>query len=247
MKLPTEKRKPKHDLSTKSTLIYGPPKIGKSTLASQFPESLFFECEPGLNELEVYSIPTYDWGSFLQAAAAVVEGNHKFKTIVVDTVDNAFKFCSEYTNKKLGVEYEGDADSGKGWTFAKNEWHRVLTKLAGLDCGLVLISHSTDKKVETRVGEYTKTQPTLPDRARNIVLGIVDMILYCDVRQVKGEEGTTFERIIRTKPHATYEAGDRSGRLPPVLPMSYEALAKAYNTGEGLNKTDEPKTKKENK
>ncbi len=85
--------------------------------------------------------------------------------------------CSDYVCAKHGIEYEGDMGHGKGWALVKNEWHRVLTRLASLPYGLILISHAIDKTIETRTGEYTKTQPSLPDRARNVVLGLVDIIL----------------------------------------------------------------------
>lgn len=229
--LPTTTSKPSADLSAKTTLIYGPPKIGKSSFASRFPNALFFECEPGLNELEVFKVPTYNWPDFLAACKLVAAGNHEFKTIVIDTADNAFKYCSEYVCGKHNVEYEGDLGHGKGWALVKNEWHRVLTRLASLPGGLVLISHAVDKTVETRTGEYTKTQPSLPDRARHVVLGLVDMILYCDTVTRKDAEGNpVVERIIRTKPHPTYEAGDRTGRLPESLPLNFDAFAKAFAT-----------------
>ena len=35
-------------------------------------------------------------------------------------------------------------------------------------------------------------------------------------------------RVLRTKPHPTYEAGDRTGRLPDVLPLDYSAFVKAF-------------------
>lgn len=239
--LPTERTKPSADLSTKTTLIYGPPKIGKSTFASRFPSAIFLECEPGLSELEVYKIPTYSWEDFLAACSLVAAGDHQFKTIVVDTADNAFKMCSDFICAKHGVEYEGDLSHGKGWAFVKNEWHRVLTRLASLPYGLILISHALDKRIETRTGEYTKTQPSLPDRARGVVLGLVDMILFCDSVARKAEDGSlAVERVIRTKPHPTYEAGDRTGRLPATLPLDFEAFARCFTTNEvATSKTKE--------
>lgn len=227
--LPTDKTTPNRDLATKTTLVYGQPKVGKSTFAAQFPDALFFECEPGLSELSVYKVPTYNWSDVLDACKLVAAGDHNFKTIVIDTVDNAFKYCSDHVNAKHGVEYEGDLGHGKGWSFVKNEWHRVLTRLASLPYGLVLISHAADKRIETRTGEYTKTQPSLPDRARQVVLGLVDMILYCDTVPRKDANGNvTVHRVIRTKPHPTYEAGDRTGRLPETLPLDYAAFAGCF-------------------
>ena len=35
----------------------------------------------------------------------------------------------------------------------------------------------------------------------------------------------------RTKPGATYEAGDRTGRLPETLPLDFVEFAKAFTTG----------------
>jgi len=227
--LPKEKTKPSRDLAAKTILLYGPPKIGKSTLASQFPGAIFLECEPGLNELEVFKMPAYSWDAFKEACKLLAEGKHAFRTIVVDTVDNAFRYCTDAVNAQNSVQYEGDLPHGKGWAFVKNEWHRVLTKLASLPYGLVLISHAQDKRIETRTGEYVKTQPSLPDRARSVVLGLVDMILYCDTETAKGEDGSlAVRRVIRSKPHPTYEAGDRTNRLPEVLPLSFEAFEAAF-------------------
>jgi len=229
--LPTETSKPVTELGKQSILLYGSPKLGKSSFASKSPGSLFFECEPGLNHLEVFKIPTYKWEDFLEACKLVAKGDHNFKTIVIDTVDNAFKMCSDYVCAKHGIEYEGDMGHGKGWALVKNEWHRVLTRLASLPYGLILISHAVDKTIETRTGEYTKTTPSLPDRARHVVLGLVDIILFGDSMAKKDAAGNiTVERIVRTKPHPTYEAGDRTGRLPELLPLDYEQFVKAFNS-----------------
>ncbi|MBX3387189.1 MAG: ATP-binding protein [Phycisphaeraceae bacterium] len=227
--LPTTRSTPTTSLATKTTLLYGQPKIGKSTFASQFPDALFLECEPGLGELSVFKIPTYTWDDFLAACRLVAAGEHNFRTIVVDTADNAFRSCSEHVCAKHNIEYEGDLPHGKGWSFVKSEWHRVLTRLASLPYGLVLISHAVDRQIETRTGEYTKTVPSLPDRARQVVLGLVDMILFCDTVARKDERGqTAVQRVIRTKPHPTYEAGDRTGRLPDTLPLDYAAFARCF-------------------
>ncbi len=42
------------------------------------------------------------------------------------------------------------------------------------------------------------------------------------------------ERVLRTKPHPTYEAGDRTGRLPELLPLDYSAFNAAF-TGTAAN------------
>ena len=197
--------------------------------------------EPGLNHLEVFKVPTYKWEDFLEACKLIAKGDHNFKTLVIDTVDNAFKMCSDYVCSKHGIDYEGDLGHGKGWALVKNEWHRVLTRLASLPYGLILISHALDKTIETRTGEYTKTQPSLPDRARNVVLGLVDIILYGDSVSRKDAAGNVIiDRVLRTKPHPTYEAGDRTGRLPDVLPLDYGAFVSTFNNPVSDSKAQSP-------
>ncbi|MEN6356687.1 MAG: AAA family ATPase [Armatimonadota bacterium] len=82
----------------------------------------------------------------------------------------------------------------------------------------------------TRTGKYTKTVPTLPDKARKIVLGLVDMVLYCDIETTAGPDGKmTARRVKRTKPSLNYEAGDRTGRLPDVIDLDYTKFIEAFN------------------
>jgi hypothetical protein len=166
----------------------------------------------------------------LAACAEIAEDKHKFKTIIIDTIDNAYKMCADFICGKAKVEHESDLSYGKGYAMINNEFQRVLNKLAFLPYGLILISHSQTREVDTRTGKITRVVPTLPDKARKTVVGLVDMILYCDLEQTKDAEGkTTTQRVLRTKPHINYDAGDRTGRLPEVLPMNYPAFVAAFN------------------
>ena len=162
-------------------LVYGQTKIGKSTLCSQADGALFLATEPGLNALDVYQVPIQSWEDLRKACAEIVEGKHPFKTVILDTIDNAYKFCTEYILAKFKVEHESDLGYGKGYALVNNEFQRVLTKLAFLPYGLFLISHAKEMEVDSRTGKYTRVVPTLPDKARKIVLGMVDMVLFCDL------------------------------------------------------------------
>lgn len=232
--LPTAKTQPRPDLADLTVLIYGQTKVGKSTFCSQSEEALFLATEPGLNALDVYQVPIQSWDDLLKACAEVTEGKHPFKTVVIDTIDNAYKFCTDYILKKHNIDHESDLGYGKGYALINNEFQRVLTKLAFLPYGLFLISHAKETEVETRTGKYTRTVPTLPDKARKIVLGMVDMILYFDLED--GEENTT-RRVIRTKPSKYYEAGDRTGRMPETLDLDFRKFIEAYTVAVAPVKT----------
>lgn len=230
--LPTTKTPPRTALSDLSVLVWGSQKIGKSTFCSNADEALFLATEAGLNSLDVFQTPISNWEEFLVACAEIAGGNHPFKTVVIDTVDNAYRFCSQYICAKQKIEHESDLDYGKGWSLVNSEFYRVLNKLSLLPYGLFMISHSQEKTVDCRTGKYTRMTPTLPDKARKIVLGMVDMILYCDIDVVKNTDGTFDQRrVIRTKPSLYYEAGDRTNRLPELLDLDYRKFVEAFMAG----------------
>jgi len=204
--------------------------VHNSTLCSHADSALFLATEPGLNALDVYQVPIQSWEDLRKACAEIVEGNHPFKTVILDTIDNAYKFCTEYILAKFKVEHESDLGYGKGYALVNNEFQRVLTKLAFLPYGLFLISHAKEIEVDSRTGKYMRVVPTLPDKARKIVLGMADMVLFCDLEAVSGDKGEqNMRRVIRTKPSLYYEAGDRTGRLPETLNLDFGKFKDAYN------------------
>ena len=230
--LPTEKTPPKQDLADQNLLIYGSSKIGKSTWCSQAEGAVFLATEAGLNNLEVFQVPITRWEEFLLACREIAEGKHPFRTVVIDTVDNAYRMCADYICAKFKIDHESDLGFGKGYALINNEFHRVLTKVSLLPYGLFLVSHSQEREIETRTGKHTRIVPTLPDKVRKVVLGMVDLILYCDLEMTAGPDGSVAgRRVMRTKPHVNYEAGDRTGRLPEVIDLDFGKFVEAFNQG----------------
>jgi intein/homing endonuclease len=210
--------------------------VHNSTWCSQADDVLFLATEPGLNALEVHQMPITNWHEFSQACFEIGEGKHKFKTIVIDTIDNAHAMCAEYVCKKNGIDHESDLRWGKGHALVKNELWRVLTKLAFLPYGLIFVSHSQDVIIESRTGKYNKTVPTLPDKICKLVVSMVDLILYCDFEsEIDKNNQPVDKRIIRTKPSKNYDAGDRTCLLPEKLPLDFNAFVKYFDHGNNEN------------
>lgn len=228
--LPTEATHPKRDLRDLTVLIYGPSKIGKSTWCSQAEGSIFLATEAGLNNLEVFQVPITRWEDLLQAGREIAEGKHSFKTVVIDTIDNAYRMCVEYICTKFKIGHESDLPYGKAYALINNELWRVLNRFSLLPYGFVMVSHAQEKEIETRTGKHTRIVPTLPEKACKMVLGMVDMILYCDIEAVTDAEGrTSHRRVIRTKPHPNYEAGDRTGLLPETIDLDFTKFTAAFD------------------
>jgi hypothetical protein len=243
--LPTEKSKPTLSLETMKTLLWGPPKIGKSTLAASLDpdHTIFLSTEPGLAGLEVYEQPISSWRDFREVGAALADGGHDFKIAVVDTVDELVTMCAGHVLEGLAEGNEqaarrfihaSDFEYGKGWDAIKGEFQLRVGRLCSLGLGVVFISHDRENKLTDRVGrERTVLGPSVGAKGpRSWLLGYVNYIFYL------AKEGD--ERVLHTRPSEDFEAGGHGDPLPDPLPVP----APPANPAEPLKAALEDATKK---
>lgn len=227
--LPTEKTPAKTNIEDFVILLYGKPKIGKTTFANGIEKTLFFATEAGLTGQDAYQVTINSWEDFLKYSKAMATEKHSFKTIAIDTIDNLYKFCAEWCNNQLGIVHQSDAGYGKGYDLINSEFLKGLTRLALLPTGLIMISHSKDETIKPRAGaEYTYSSPTLPGGARKIVIGMADIILYADTLPRETDKGIVEVRVLHTKPSTRWEAGGRIDWLPPVIELDYQKFIRAF-------------------
>lgn len=226
--LPTKKTKPKTDLGGSIIMIYGPPKIGKSDLASQFPSPLFLATEEGHSHLSIYKAAITSWQHYLDTVQALItyDGELPYRTIVIDTVDLLLDFCLSHYVQNADVNYPSDEAYGKGWDALKREWQKGIFALIKLGYTVVFISHAKPRKVVMQGIERDVITPSLGTTGSKVVGPSVDYIIYLDYAP---EEETKDGRRMVLRGDGTIEAGDRSGFLPDQIPeVSYAALEKAF-------------------
>ena len=223
--LPTSKSEVNQRLSDQIILLYGRPKIGKSTLCSYFPDALFIATEPGLNHLSVFKVPVNSWEKFLEVCKEVAEGKHQFKTIVIDTIDNLVLFCNDYICRQNDLDHISDMPMGKGWAKATGELNRVIAKLSMLGTGLIFVGHSKQEEIETKTKKYNRFTVALGGKTQDAILALPDVILFMDSEVHDGIE----TGIIRTKPSMYFEAGDKSRLLPESIEFPLDKPKVAYD------------------
>lgn len=216
------------DLKGKYILIYGQPKIGKTTLAAQFPKNLLLAFEPGYNALNNKMVqPITKWSDFRTVLRQLErpEVQEKFDTITIDTADIAWDYCEKYICASNPLDSGetpkaiGEIPWGKGYDLCKKEFDTNLRKIAMLGYGLVIISHETTKTIKTESGlEYQKIMPTLAERPKLIVNRLVDIIAYLRLSEEDGN------RYIYTRGNEKFEAGSRFQYLSPKVEMTYNNL-----------------------
>lgn len=230
--LPKYISKKNAEFLTKLYFIYGDPKIGKSTLVAHLGNSkdekvLFICTEAGHSFLEIYKYKVLDsngkevepttWPHFLECCRELVTSEHDFKMLAIDTIDNLWDWCSDYVLNQHRVEHPSDLPFGKGYALIRDEFLKPIKYLSQIGMGMAFLSHA--KTVEKELGprKITYTTSTLPNTAAKTIHGISDYIFYLH----SDLEGN---RLIQTKGTELINAGDRSGNLPEVMPLSSELL-----------------------
>lgn len=204
--LPKKKSTVEKDLSKYSIFIYGKAKIGKTSLCAQFPDALFLMTEPGGKSLEIYQTNVRNWPHFKQLITEL-ETTDMYKTVVVDTVDNLFKMCTDWYCKKNAIQHPSDEDWGKGWQMISDEFLLAITKLMQLNRGVIFTSHAASHEIK-KYAQPTVTEvcPTLSKQGRRILEPIMDLIAYYKYAEKEDDDSS---RILQIRGDANVVAGCR--------------------------------------
>ena len=219
------------DLSGYFTYIYGPPKAGKSTLASQYPSPLFLATERGYNALAgVYAIDITRWSDIKQVVRELSkqEIKDKFSTIVVDTVDRAASMCEKYICSQKGVDALNEVPYGGGWSALKKEFEDIFQSVAQLGYAIVFISHSKEGTFKRQDGsEFTQIYPSVSTSYNSIIENMADIYGYLHPIFKNGESQVV---ITLRSLDGSVRCGGRLKYIPPEINCSYESLVKALNS-----------------
>lgn len=243
------------DLKGKYILLYGKPKVGKTTLASRFPKNLLVAFEKGYNAIDgIMAQDVSKWADFKLVLRQLEkpEAQEKFDTITIDTATIAYEKCEQFICAQNGVQSIADIPWGQGYAKTKQEFENCLRKITMLGYGLVLISHiETRKEKIDDEHEREILAPSMPKRCYEVVNQIVDIIGY--IATEWDDEGNS-QRWLYTRQTPTIMAGSRFKYLAPKIKLGYDELVDAINTAidkqrelDGATVVDKTETKTEEK
>ena len=225
------------DLKGKFVCIYSLPKVGKTSMACQFPKNLLLGFEHGWNAIGgVKAIDVTKWADFklILRQLEKPEAKTMYDTITIDTIGIAWDACEQYICAQNGVQKIADIPWGGGYSACKKEFESCLRKITQLGYGLVIIAH-VERRIEKRAddSEVEILGPAIPKRAYEIVNQLVDIIGYIDVTW--DEEGNS-ERWLYTRKTPTVMAGSRFKYLAPKIKFGYQELVDAIS--EAIEKSE---------
>lgn len=177
--LPTTLSKPSMNIGDYTFLIYGEKKIGKTSLASRFPDTLMCMFEPGGKALSIMQLEIPSWAHFRKLNDTLEEKEHKYKTICVDTGSIAYEKCQEYVCVKNEFEHPSDEAYGKGWKKLSDEFTSQMTKIMMHGTGFVVLAHGKEKEITTASGrKFQCICPNMANGADQFFTATMDVIGY---------------------------------------------------------------------
>lgn len=228
--LTLEPHKVSRDLSGYITYIYGAPKTGKTTLASQMPKPLLLAFEKGYNALP--GVIAQDVTSWSEMKAVLrdlkkPEVKERFSTICIDTIDIAAVLCDKYVCSQNDVDAIGDIPYGGGWGLLKKEFEGTFRAITQMGYALFFISHSKDKTFKREDGsEYNQIIPSVSTMYNSIVENMVDIYGY--MHAVRNENGTNIRITLRSA-DGSVSCGGRFKYIPQEIGPTYQDLVNALN------------------
>lgn len=246
-------------------VIYGTEGIGKSSLASQFPEPLFIDTEGSTDNMDVARLDKPTSWIMLNNQIAFIKANSTVcKTLVIDTIDWAESLCVDNLCAMHGKKGIEDFGYGNGYVYAKEEMGRFLNKLQDLieiGINVVLTAHAQIRKFELpdEMGSYDKYELKLGKKTSSQTAPLVkewaDLLLFCNYKTylISQEKSTKKkaqgnQRVMYTEHNPAWDAKNRHG-LPSELPLDYNSIAHIFKTEEKeeIKKTVQTEFKDEKK
>jgi len=215
--LGVEKNIPKVNFTDYSGIFIAEPKFGKTTTASKFPKSIIVPFEDGTKRQVANVVKKMSsWNDFISFVNKLEENRldigDDIQTIVFDTITKAYDMCEPYTLRQLGradnKTYKKPSEVPHGGFYPARDkfFNKEISRLHALGFSTLFLVHSKVKTIKPKNAEpYDVYSSTMPDRLEQIIMPLVDFIMYGE-RRVIGEEA---KRVLVTKSSDMSASGSR--------------------------------------
>ena len=237
--LPENKKRDVQTSKKVKLYLYGSPMSGKTTFANQFPDVLMLNTDGNIQYVDSPYIAIrdqitmngrikntkYAWEVFKESVEEIITGQHNYKTIVVDLLEDVYEACRVYMYNKLEIEHESDAGYGKGYDMIRTEFLTTIKRILNSDYNVILLSHDKIEEVKFKNGtSLTGYTVNLQEKIAKKVAGMVDIT----ARIVQDNENNRFIDF-------TYNdyvfGGNRIGLQQTRIPLNIEEFKKEFVKG----------------
>tara|TARA_R100000664_G_C2700194_1_gene100825 strand:+ start:137 stop:802 length:666 start_codon:yes stop_codon:yes gene_type:complete len=188
-------------------LLYGAPKVGKTTMLSKLDDCLIVDTERGSRMIEGYISEVSSRDELIETLIELKESKDvKYKYIALDTIDKVAEWAEKRVCEEEGVRAIGDLAFGKGYGMVREKVTQTIDAFKEVTEHLIIIGH---RKVAYAVTDgSTIVIPEsidLTGKLKNVIMSGADAIGY-----VYRDED---ELMVSFKANDAIEAGSRCPHL----------------------------------
>jgi len=225
---------PKQKMEEYIWVITGRNKVGKTTLANDFPKPYHFKFEPSTSGLLTHEFDVmkksnelnkHAWVVFKAGVNEFIENDgYGFKTAIFDPFGVPYDLAKDYIKKKYNVDSPADiGDFGKGWGFVNDEVEGIIRKLLSNEFGVIFVAHmKTTTEKDGLGGEKNKIDLDVGGKAGKFLKNMTDIFLLADF----DEEG---QRKLFVRPTNHQEAGSRLDFNTDKIDLDFDELKEAFD------------------
>ena len=177
--------------SPKNFVLYGQPKIGKTTALSQLENCLIIDLENGTDMVEALKIKAKNLVELAKIGKQISEAGKPYKYIAIDTVTQLEVWC-EYEAKKLyqntpmGKNFDSDnkglsvlsLPNGAGYLYLRQAYKKWMDRLNTLAEHVILVGHLKEAKIDKKGKEVAVKDLDLTGKIKNITCANADAVGY---------------------------------------------------------------------
>ena len=177
--------------SPKNMVIYGPPKIGKTTALSKLDDCLILDLEEGTDMVDAMKIKVKNIAHLAEVGKAIFDKNCPYKYVAVDTVTQLEVWCEQeakkiYRETPMGKNFDPQnkglsvlsLPQGAGYLYLRMAYKKWLDRLNSLADHVILVGHLKDRMIEKKGKEVAVKDLDLTGKIRNITCANADAIGY---------------------------------------------------------------------
>lgn len=226
----------------KKIVIYAGEGVGKTTLASKFPDPLFIDIENGTYNLDVARVDKPNSWDELIAIVKEIALVDICKTLVIDTVDWAEMLAISNVCEKHRVTSIEQISYGKGYTYVADrfiELFKELDKVIESGKHVVLTAHSKTRKFELpeEQGQYDRYEMKLTRQVSPLLKEWSDLLLFGNYKtfvvttETNKKKAQGGKRVMYTTHNPCWDAKTRFD-LPEELELSFSSIAHLFEDQE---------------
>jgi hypothetical protein len=228
-------------------IFYGPPGVGKSKFAADFPNVLFANVEDRLSHLDVKSQRVNTWEDLVEFVEYAKTST--FESIAFDTLDAIELLVRNMVAKKRGVKDFSDIPDKQNY----QKWEDVIGyfKVLSDACAairnagknVVITCHSEVKSVnDPMTVPFDRYQPKVQSKPFALFRERVDDLFFCskEVSAQKTEERgfSDGKRYVFTEWNPAYDAKRSFEGVPDKFELKMDHPYQYYLSLKGANKND---------